>query len=189
DLGLNTIEDGDVVLGHAAVATQQAAMRIRTDNRNRLEAADIERDGIAFVPEQGDGFTSGAESEFAMGLRTHYAVGFIRIDVWIVKEAHFEFPKKHGGDEFVELGFLQHALADKFNQVEVAIRVRQFDIDAGLNRQGGRLFFVLGDEVAVGIGTITQFPNREVIGNDEAFEAPFPAENVLEKPLIGVRGN
>ncbi len=38
DLGLNAFEHGDVVVGDAAVTAQQAAMRIRSDDRDGLDA-------------------------------------------------------------------------------------------------------------------------------------------------------
>ena len=74
----------------------------------------------------------------------HHAFGFVRIDVRVVEKAHLEFPKEHRSDEFVELRFLEHAPADEFSQMQVALRFRQLDIDAGLNGQSARFLLVFG---------------------------------------------
>ena len=46
---------------------------------------------------------------------------------------------------------------------------------------------VPGDEMAVRVGTVAQFPDRVVIRDDEAFEPPFLAEHVAQQPFAGVR--
>jgi hypothetical protein len=56
---------------------------------------------------------------------------------------------------------------DQFHQVQVAVRIGQFDIDAGFDRQRAGFLLVLGDKVAVRVGAVAKFPDGVVIRNDE----------------------
>ncbi len=46
---------------------------------------------------------------------------------------------------------------------------------------------VVRDVMAEGVAAIVQLADREVVRHDEASEAPFAAQNVLEQPSVGVR--
>ena len=71
--------------------------------------------------------------------------------------------------------------------MQVAVGVGQFDIHAGFDGERAGFLLIRGDRVAVGIGTKAEFPNGEVIGNDEALEAPLLAQHIAEQPTVGVR--
>ena len=60
---------------------------------------------------------------------------FFRVHVGLVEQAHLEFPQQHRRNELVELRFLQGPLTYQFGQVQIAVRLRQLDIDSGGNRQ------------------------------------------------------
>lgn len=79
------------------------------------------------------------------------------------------------------------SFVDQFGHVQVAVRFGKFNVYAGTHRQQAGFRFVFGDEMAVRVGTAAQFPDRVVIGDDEAFEAPFPAEHIAQQPFAGVR--
>ncbi len=112
DLGLDALEHGNVVFRNAAVPAQQAAVSIGSNYRNLLHALQIERHGIALVPEQSYRFASCAARQFSIGIGAHNAVGFVGINIRIVKQPHLKFPIEHGCDKFIQLRFLQHPLAD-----------------------------------------------------------------------------
>ncbi len=115
------------------------------------------------------------------------ALGLGGVDVRIVEQAHLEFPAEHRRDQLVELRFLEHAFAHEFDQVQVAIGLGQFDVDAGLDGERAGLPLVLGDEMAVRFGAVAQLVDRVVVGDDEAFEAPLLAEHVAQQPAVGMR--
>ena len=119
----------------------------------------------------------------------HDAFGLVGIDVGILEQAHLEFPIEHRRDQFVELLLFEHALADQFDQVLVAIRLGQFDVDAGFAPPGGRLPSCPGDGMAADIGAIVQLGDGVVVGDNEALESPLLAEDVAQQPFVGVRGN
>ena len=139
DLGLDAVEHGDVVLGHAAVAAEQAAVGVRADDGDGLELRRVERREVAVVLEQRDRLARGLQRQLAMRVAADDALGLVGIDVRIVEQAQLEFPEQHRRDQLVELRFLQHALADQLDQVQVAIRLGQFDVHAGLDGQRARL--------------------------------------------------
>ena len=143
---------------------------------------------LLVVLEQGDGLARGLQRQFAVGFAADNALGLVGVHIRVIEQSHFEFPVQHRRDQFVELRFLEHALADEFDEVQVAIRFRQFDIDAGAHSEGAGFLFVLGDAVAVGVGTVAQFPDGIIIRNDEALETPFLAQHVAQQPSVRVRG-
>ena len=121
-----------------------------------------------------------------MRVAAHDAIGFRRVHVRIVEQAEEKLPAQHGLDHFVEFRFLQHALAHQLGQMQVAIRLRQFDVDAGPHRQGARFLLILGDEMPMRVGTVAELPDRVVIGYHEAFETPLLAQNIAHQPAVGV---
>ena len=104
---------------------------------------------LSFVPQQCDRFASRLQSQLAIRFAANYALGLVGIDIRIVKQSQLEFPIEHRRHEFIELRLLQHALAHQFHEVQIAIRIGQFDVDAGLDRQRARFLLVLGHEMAV----------------------------------------
>jgi hypothetical protein len=189
DLGPDAFQHGDVVFRHAAVTAEQRAMRVRPDDRDGLQLRRIERGKVVFVLQQRDGLAGGLERQLAMRIAAHDAVGLVRVHVGIVEEAHLEFPVQHRRDEFIKLLLLEHALADEFDEVQVAIRLGQLDVHARLDGQAAGLLLVRGDVVPVCVRAETQFPDRVVIRHDEALEAPFLPQHIAQKPLAGVRRN
>jgi hypothetical protein len=135
DLLLDAVEHRDIVLRHAAVSAQQAAIRVGTDHGDGLDLLEIERREIVFVLEQRDRFMRRGKRQLAMLVAADHAVGLIGIDIGIVEQAHLELPEKHRRNQLVELRFLEHALLHQFDQMQVAIRIGQLDVDAGFDRE------------------------------------------------------
>ena len=57
------------------------------------------------------------------------------------------------------------------------------------DRQRARFLLVLGDEVAVRVGPVTQFPDGVVVRDNKSLEAPLLAQHIAQQPLVGVRWN
>ena len=131
------------MLGNAAVAAQQAAVGIRSDDGNGLDAVERERRQVVLVLEQRDGLARRLQGQLAMGVAAHQCVGGVGIDVGVVEEPQLEFRVEHGRDQLVELALLEDAFADQFRQVQVAIRFGQLDVDAGFHRQAAGFLFIL----------------------------------------------
>ena len=189
DLRADALEHRNFVLRHAAVAAQQAAVGVGSNHGDGLDGVRVERGDLVLVLEQRDGLARGLQRQFAMLVAAHHALGLIGIDIGIVEQPHLELPEEHGRDQLVELLLLEHALPHQLHQVQVAVRLRQLDVDARLNREPARLLFVFGDEVAVRVRTVAEFPDGVVVRDDEALEAPLLAQHVAQQPLVGVRGN
>ena len=66
---------------------------------------------------------------------------------------------------------------------------RGFQIHSRFYCQSRGFSFVFGDEVAVRVWLIAQFPQRPVIGDHETVESHLFAQDVAQEPLIGVRGD
>ncbi len=109
------------------------------------------------------------------------------IDIRIVEEAHLKFPEKHRSDELIELRFFENAFFHQFDQIQIAIRVGQLDVDAGVDRKRAGFLLVLRDEVAMRVGAVAELPDRVVVGDNEAFEAHLLAKHVAEQPPVRVR--
>jgi hypothetical protein len=62
-----------------------------------------------------------------------------------------ELRVEHGRDQLVELALFEYTLADEFHQMQVAIRLGQFDIDAGFHRQPAGFLQIWRDGVAAHI--------------------------------------
>ena len=103
-----------------------------------------------------------------MLVATDDALGLGRIDVRIVEQAEFEFPEQHGRDQLVELRFFQDALLHQLDEMQIAIRVGQLDVDARFDGEPAGFLLVLRDEVAVRVGPVAEFPDREVVGDGES---------------------
>ena len=83
--------------------------------------------------------------------------------------------------------FLEHALADEFDEVQVAVRLRQFDVHARLDGQPARFLLVFRHKMAVRVRPVAEFPDRVVIRDHESLEAPFLPQHVAQQPFAGVR--
>ena len=164
-------------------------MGIRPDDRDGSNLSGVERQEAAFVFEQDDGFARGLKGESAVRIAAHYARGFVRIHVGIVEQAQAELPFEHRRHQFVELRFAEHAFADQFGEVEVAIGLGQLDVDAGADGERAGLLLVSGDVVPVRVGTIAQLPDGVIVGDDEAAKPPLLAQDVAQQPAAGMRGN
>src|ERR1043165_160367 len=127
---LDAIKYSDVMLGHTTVTTEQRTVCIRPDNGDGLKLRRIEREKLILVLEQGNDFTSGLTRNGTMFITTHDTFRLSRINVRIIEEPQFKFPEQHRRNQFVELLFLQHPPADKLRDMQIAIRIRQFDIHA-----------------------------------------------------------
>ena len=175
--------------GHAAVAAEQGAVGVGADDGEGFELRGVERGDSSLVLEESNGLERGLQGKLAVGVAADDPGGHGRIDVGIVEEAELEFPEQHRRDEIVELLFLEGALLHEADEVEVAIRIGQLDVDPGLDGKAAGFFFVLRDEVPVGVGAVGQFPDRVIIGDDEALEFPFLAKDFAQEPFAGVRGH
>ena len=103
DLRFDAVEHGDVVLRHAAVTTEQTAVRIRADDRDALDGVRIQGQQIVPVFQERDGFTRGLQRELAIRVATHNALRLVGIHVRIVEEPHLEFPEQHRRHQFIQL--------------------------------------------------------------------------------------
>ena len=112
--------------------------------------------------------------------------GLVRIDIWIVEQAHLELPAQHRRNEPVELRLGERSIAHEIDEVEIAVRLREFDVHTGANGEHARLALVGGDMMAVRIRPVAQLSDRVVVRHDEAVEAPLVAENVAQQPPTGV---
>ena len=70
-----------------------------------------------------------------MFFTARHALRFGRVNIRIVEQAHFELPQQHRRDEIVEPLLFQHTLPHEFHEMQVTIRLGQFDVHTRLNRQ------------------------------------------------------
>ncbi len=173
--GLNAFQHGDVAFRHAAIPAQQTAVGIGADHRDGLDTVRIQGQQIALVLQQRDALVRRLQGELRVRLGTHHALRLGGVHIGVVEQAHLKFPEKHRRHKFVELAFLKHAFAHQFDQVQVAIRLRQFDVDPGIDGEGARLFLGLGHEMAVRFRPVAQLVDCVVVGDHEPLEAPFLA--------------
>ena len=86
------------------------------------------------------------------------ALGLVGIDVGIVEQSELELPEEHRRDQIVELRFLEHALLHQLDEMQVAVRLGQLDVHAGLHGERAGFLLVLRDEVAVRVGAVARAP-------------------------------
>jgi hypothetical protein len=72
----------------------------------------------------------------------------------------------------------------QLGQQGVGLAVRQFDVDAGVQRHHGRVGQVVGQLVAG-----DQLLDREIVALDRALVAPLLAQDLGQQPAVGVRGH
>ena len=161
-------------------------MGVGANHGDRLCRAEIERRHTAFVLEQRNRSARRIEGQRAVRVAAHHAIRFLRVHIRVVEQAHAELPEQHGFYQLIEFLLFQHTLAHQFDQVQVTIRLRQLDVDAGAHGKCARFLLVLGDEVAVSVGPVAELPDRVVVGHHEALEAPLLAQNVSHQPAVGV---
>ena len=149
DLRTDAFEQRGVKFRAAAVAAEQFAIRIRPDDRNGFDFARIERHQIIRVFEQRDGLARRLQREFAVRFAADNPLGFVGIHIRIIEQSQLELPKQHRRHQIVELGFLQHALADEFDEVQIAVRLRELDVHPGAHGQRAGFLFIIGHEVPV----------------------------------------
>ena len=173
--------------GLAAIAAQQHAVTVRPNDRKGANLLRIQRREAAIVLEQRDGLSRRLQSDGAIRLAAHHPLRLVRIHIRVLEQPHPELPQQHGRDQFVEFGLLQHAFAHQFGEVQVTVRLREFDVDAGLDGERARFLLVGSDKMPVRVGTVTQFPDGVVVGDHEALETPLLPQHVPQQPLAGVR--
>src|SRR5580700_4521351 len=92
------------------------------------------------------------------------------IDIGIFEEPHTELPFQHWLDQLVELRFLQVALLDQFDEMQIAIRFGKLDVDARGYSELASFFLVLGDRVAANLGPEMQLRDGVIIGYHKTLE-------------------
>ena len=113
----------------------------------------------------------------------------IRVDIRILKKPHPEFPLQHWRHEGVDQGLAENSLANKLDNVAIAIRIRQFNINPGFYSQSSRLFAVLSEVITEQLRTFVEFANGIIIRYDISLESPLFSKNIVQQPSIGMRWN
>ena len=124
-----------------------------------------------------------------MGVAANDLLGDRRVHVGVLEQPQPELPGQHRRHELVDERLFQDTLADEIDEVRVAIGIRQFDVDARLDRELRRLAAVLGQAVAEQFRPLMQLANREIVRHDVSFESPLLAQDVAQQPLVGVGGD
>ena len=161
-------------------------MRVRADDRDRAERSGIEWQDVAVVLEERDRLAGCLQRELAISLRPDHAFGMVGIDERVIEQAEPELPDERRSDEVVELALLEHAFANEVHELDVAVRLGGLDVDAGANGEHAAFALVVRDEVAVRVGPVAELPDRVVVGDGEAVEAPFVAQHVAQEPAVRV---
>ena len=89
------------------------------------------------------------------------------------KQSHLEFPEQHRRDEIIQLGFLQDAFLDEFDDMQIAIRFGNSMFTPALTAGAQDSQFIFRDEMAIRIRAIAKFPDRVIVGDDESLKPHF----------------
>src|SRR5262245_52343086 len=98
--------------------------------------------------------------------------GAVGINKWIFEEAELELGAQDPCYSLIDCSLCHSAFGDKFRQLQVTIRVRQFDVNTCFEGAFGGFSLVGGDLVAR-----DQLRDTVVIRCDQTTEAPFLPQN------------
>ena len=121
-----------------------------------------------------------------MSTAPHEALRFVRINVRIFEQAQLELPVQHRPNQIIQLGLLQRARLNQPDEVEVAIRFRQLDVDPGPDRNSARFRLVCCHEVSVRLRPVTQLPDGVIVRHHETVELPLFPQHVPQQPGVGM---
>ncbi len=167
--GADTFENADRVSRAACVTAQQHLGCVRADHSDVRQPVPLQRQERPIVLEQG---------------RTRDPLGFPRVDERILEQAELELGAQQPSHDGVDGGLGNAALPDLIDECAVRLDVGQLDVHAGGEGSTRRLRAVGRDVVEIG-----ELRDGEPVGDDHSVEPPFPAQHIVQQPVIGVGRN
>ena len=143
------------MLRHAAVSAEQAAIGVGADDGDGFELARgrAAADLSSFFSSVID-FVRGLQRQFAIRVAADDAIGSSGSTYGSSNRPSSNFQKSIGATSSSSCVLFEHVFLHQFDQVQIAVRVGQLDIDAGFHGERAGFFLVLGDEMAVRVGPI-----------------------------------
>ncbi len=154
-------------------------VRVGADHRHRRDLL-VQRQQAVLVLQQHDRFARDLPRQRALiGGIEHLRRAF-DFHERILEQAQLELDAQHAADHLVQQRHIDRAplhFADQ--RVAVAVRARQFDVDARLDRRACGIFLA-GRHAVIGC----QLIHREIVGHHQPVEAPFLAQNAGQQRTV-----
>ena len=186
DLGADAVEHGhglvQVVVEDPRPDGVALGIGQRADDRDRGEAAGVQRQHVALVAQQHRRPLGGDPGHLAVrGVGEHLA-GPILVDVRLVEQAHPELRLEHPAHARVQRLLAHRAGLQRLGQVAVrGIAHRHLHVEPDVQRAYAGIGQVLGEAVG------EQVVHRVGVADHEALEPPGPAEHIGEQPAVARR--
>ena len=158
-----------------AVAAEQGHRIVRggADERNPLPARGIERQD-AVVPEHDGALPGDLAGQRDGGRRLQIDGAFVRIR--LLEQAEADLLGDDASHDGVDRLDRDEPALDRLAQVGGAVVGGQFDVEAGVEREGRRLGPVAGEVVV-----LVEKADADVVGDDQAVESPLLTEHAGEQ--------
>src|ERR1700730_15034112 len=138
-----------------------------------------QRKQVVLVLEQHDGLACCFQSELLMLRAVGDFFGVVGIGVRAIEKASDEFGAQNTSHGAVDRSFRHFSLLNLLDQAAIRLIEREFDVNAGVERQPGGFVFGRND-----VMDGAQLCGTEVVGGDESLESPFSSQNILQQVFV-----
>ena len=173
----DAIQDADAAPRIPAVTAYVNIRRVGTDHRNGLVLRQVQRQQVAVVLEQHNGFLGGLHRQLTMLGAVGDALGVVGVHIGVLEQPQTELHAQYPHHRAVDLPLRHFALLHLLQQRAVNLSVAQVVVHARRQRLPRR-----AREIRCDVVSRHQHLQSAAVGHHIPAESPFLAQHLIQQP-------